>query len=237
LQKHAADLEASKTAIESFSYSISHDLRAPLRAIDGFSHVLAEKYEATLDDQGKRLLGVIRGSTKKMSQLIDDILAFSRVGRQEMGMTEFDMEALVRSVWAELEPMRVGRDVRLHVITPMPPAWGDPAMLRQTLVNLLANAVKFSSQRVGALIEVGACVAQGECIYHVRDNGAGFDQQYAHKLFGVFQRLHGMEEFEGTGIGLAIVKSIIVRHGGRVWAEGAVDQGATIYFSLPTKES
>ena len=235
LEEHAAELEASRKELESFSYSISHDLRVPLRAIDGYSGMLLKRYEATLDGEGKRLLKVIRDNTARMSQLIDDILALSRAGRQDMRFAECNMQDLVRAVWSELEPLRTGRDISFSVAS-LPPVWGDPVLLRQALGNLLANAIKFTGQRQAAAIEVLAAPAGGQCVYCVKDNGAGFDQAYADKLFGVFQRLHGADEFEGTGVGLAIVKSIVARHGGRVWAEGRVDQGASIYFALPIQE-
>jgi len=231
-------LEAVNKELEGFAYSVSHDLRVPLRAIDGFSRLVLKQSEDKLDDEGKRLLNVVRDNTKKMGQLIDDILAFSRAGRLEIKALETDMEALARDVWQEIEPSMTGRDVRLD-IKPLPKVQGDPAMLRQVWINLLGNAAKFTNSRATARIEVGGSLglaangAGNECTFYVKDNGVGFDQQYVEKLFGVFQRLHGVDEFEGTGIGLAIVKRIITRHGGRVWAEGKVNEGATIYFALP----
>jgi len=230
---------AERTAeLEGFAYSVSHDLRVPLRAIDGFSRLVLKRYEEKLDDEGKRLLNVVRDNTKKMGQLIDDILAFSRAGRLEIKTVEADMEALVREVWQDIESSMADREVRLD-IKPMPKARGDAAMLRQVWINLLGNAAKFTNSRTIARIEIGGSSGQAtngagsECTFYVKDNGVGFDQQYADKLFGVFQRLHGVEEFEGTGIGLAIVKRIVARHGGRVWAEGRVNEGATFYFALP----
>ena len=226
---------AERTAeLESFAYSVSHDLRVPLRAIDGFSRLVLTQYEERLDDEGKRLLNVVRNNTRRMGQLIDDILAFSRAGRLEIRAVQVDMEALVREVWQELQPSIAGRDVQLE-IKPLPKVQGDPAMLRQVWINLLGNAAKFTNLRTVANIEIGSAAESGECTYYVKDNGVGFDQQYIHKLFGVFQRLHGVDEFDGTGIGLAIVKRIITRHGGRVWAEGKVNEGATVYFTLPVK--
>ncbi len=224
---------AERTAeLESFAYSVSHDLRVPLRAIDGFSRLVLTQYEEKLDNEGKRLLNVVRDNTKRMGQLIDDILAFSRAGRLEMRASEADMEALAREVWQELEPSITGRDVRLDIKS-LPKVQGDSAMLRQVWANLLGNAVKFTNPRTTAHIEIGSSVEGNACTFYVKDNGVGFDQQYVHKLFGVFQRLHGIGEFEGTGIGLAIVKRIITRHGGHVWAEGKVDKGAAFYFALP----
>lgn len=230
-----AELEAANKELESFSYSVSHDLRTPLRAIDGFSRILLDDYTDKLDDEGKRLLKVVRDNTSRMGQLIDDILKFSRVGRLELGFCEVDMEKLAREVFEELRPDVADAKLQLE-IEPVLPASGDAAMMRQVWVNLLSNAIKFSRPRAAARIKVGSFKEGDETIYFVKDNGVGFDMRYADKLFGVFQRLHGVTEFEGTGIGLAIVKRIVTRHAGRVWAEGKVDEGATIYFALPNKE-
>ena len=232
LQQRAKALEDANKELESFSYSVSHDLRTPLRAIDGFSHILLEDYAGKLDAEGKRLLGVVRENTQRMGQLIDDILKFSRTGRLEMSLSEIDMEKMAREVVTELQPSVAGSPLQVE-IEHLPPVAGDSAMLRQVFVNLLSNAIKFSRTREVPKIQVGATAEDGETIYFVKDNGAGFDMQYADKLFGVFRRLHSEKEFEGTGIGLAIVKRIITRHGGRVWAEGKVNEGATIYFALP----
>jgi PAS domain S-box-containing protein len=228
-----SQLEVANQELEAFSYSVSHDLRAPLRAIDGFSHLLLENYAGKLDDEGKRLLGVVRENTSRMAQLIDDMLKFSRTGRVELTSSEINMEKMARDVFKELQPADV--DSKLQVeIEPLPPAYGDSAMMRQVFVNLLSNAIKFSRTSETPKIKVGGSVAGDEAIYYVKDNGVGFNMQYADKLFGVFQRLHTIKEFEGTGIGLAIVKRIVTRHGGRVWAEGKVNEGATIYFALPS---
>lgn len=232
--ERTGQLESANKELESFSYSVSHDLRTPLRAIDGFSHILLDDYGDKLDDEGKRLLGVVRDNTQKMGQLIEDILKFSRTGRVEISLAEIDMEKLAHEVFAEL-PAASGNSKLQLEIAHIPPVMGDRAMMRQVFVNLLSNAIKFSAHKDAAKIEVGGSVAQNEVIYFVKDNGAGFDMQYADKLFGVFQRLHGVDEFEGTGIGLAIVKRIVNRHGGRVWAEGKLNEGATIYFALPVK--
>jgi signal transduction histidine kinase len=232
LKQYSAQLEASNLELESFSYSVSHDLRVPLRAVDGFSRILLEEYNDKLDAEGQRLLKVVRDNTKKMAQLIDDILSFSRSGRIELVPAEVKMDDLVRDVMAELSPATAGRKVVLE-IKPMPPALADRSMMRRVLVNLLANAVKFTRPKAEAHIEIGAKTGTGETVYYVKDNGVGFDMKYVGKMFGMFLRLHGVEEFEGTGIGLAIVKRIITRHGGRVWAEGKVNEGATIYFTLP----
>jgi len=226
-------LEAANQEMEAFSYSVSHDLRTPLRAIDGFSRILLDDYTNKLDDEGRRLLNVVRDNTSRMGQLIDDILKFSRTGRLELTFSEIDMERLAREVAEELKPA----DDNLQLeIEPVPKAWGDRAMMRQVFINLLSNAIKFCQSSDVVRIKVGGSIEGDEVIYYVKDNGAGFDMQYVNKLFGVFQRLHSMTEFEGTGIGLAIVKRIITRHGGRVWAEGKVGEGATIYFALPKKE-
>ncbi len=228
-----ADLVDANKELESFSYSVSHDLRSPLRAIDGFSQILLEDYADKLDKEGKRLLGVVRENTSRMGQLIDDILKFSRTGRTELVFSEIDMEKLAHEVLQELQPA----DSKVQAeIEPIPPASGDRAMLHQVFVNLLSNAIKFTRLNEHAVIKVGGSIKGDEAVYFVRDNGAGFDMQYADKLFGVFQRLHGVSEFEGTGIGLAIVKRIVNRHGGRVWAEGKVNEGATIYFSIPVPD-
>jgi signal transduction histidine kinase len=231
-QQYAAELETANRELEGFSYSVSHDLRAPLRAIDGFSRILLEDYRERLDDEGRRLLDVVRASTQKMAQLIDDILEFSRMGRRELVAAELDMEAVARSVLQELEPSWAGRDLRVELAR-LPPARGDGPLLHQVWANLLGNAVKFTRPKAGAAVELGGRVEARENVYYVKDNGVGFDMRYADKLFGVFQRLHGPQEFEGTGIGLAIVKRIVARHGGRVWAEGKVNEGATFYFALP----
>jgi PAS domain S-box-containing protein len=235
LQLRAKALEGANQELESFSYSVSHDLRTPLRAIDGFSHILLEDYADKLDDEGKRLLNIVRDNTSRMGQLIDDILKFSRTGRLELSFTEINMEKLAHEVFEELQPSDTDSKLQLEV-EPIPPVTGDSAMMRQVFVNLLSNAIKFSRPRETARIKVGGSIEGNEAIYYVKDNGVGFDMQYVDKLFGVFQRLHGVTEFEGTGIGLAIVKRIITRHGGRVWAEGKVNEDATIYFALPTKE-
>ncbi len=237
VEERTEQLKTAVKDLEGFSYSVSHDLRTPLRAIDGFSRILLDEYSGTLDDEGKRLLAVIRENTRRMGQLIDDILQFSRTGRLEITLSDIDMEGLVREVYEELKSSFAGTGQVEIEIAPLPPLRGDRAMMRRVFVNLLSNALKFSRDRDPARISVGADRTDEGIVYHVKDNGVGFDMRYADKLFGVFQRLHGEIEFEGTGIGLAIVKRIVSRHGGRVWAESAVGQGATLYFSIPEKES
>lgn len=232
IQERTEELDALNQELEAFTFTVSHDLRAPLRAIDGFSRVLLQKHAQSLDDEGRRLLTVVRANTQKMGQLIDDLLAFARLGRQHMSPRPVDMRELADGVVRELTADLGQRDVRLS-IGALPPAYGDPALLRQVFVNLLSNAMKFTRPRSTAAIEVGAETGGVEVTYYVRDNGVGFDQRYAPKMFGVFERLHTAEEFEGTGVGLAIVELIVRRHGGRVWAEGAIDQGTTISFTLP----
>jgi len=227
-----AELEAANKELEAFSYSVSHDLRTPLRAIDGFSRMLLEDYGSELDDEGKRLLNVVRDNTGRMSRLIDDILHFSRTGRAGMSFSEIDMEGMARAVIDELKPLVAGR--KLHIsLGQLPGAQGDRAMLHQVFENLLSNAIKFTGRNEDAHIDIGGRIESGRAVYYVKDDGAGFDMQYADKLFGVFQRLHSVEEFKGTGIGLAIAKRIIVRHGGTIWAESEVGKGATFYFSIP----
>lgn len=232
VHSRTAELEAANKELEAFAYSVSHDLRAPLRAIDGFSRKVVMDYGGKLDDEGRRQLQVVRDNAKGMGKLIDDLLAFSRMGRREMALQPLDMDAMVRGVADELHAAEPQRAIEF-AFSPLPLAWGDAAMLRQVWVNLLANAVKFSHQRQVAHIEIGGRTETGETIYWVKDDGAGFDMQYAGKLFGVFQRLHRQDEFEGTGVGLAIVQRILHRHNGRIWGEGKPDAGATFWFALP----
>jgi len=233
-------LEGTNAELESFSYSVSHDLRAPLRAIHGFARILLEDHKAKLDPEAQRLLGVIDQNTRRMGQLIDDLLAFSRLGRQGITAGRVDMKELARTVADEVQRVEAEAERKgsLEIrIDPLPVARGDRALVRQVISNLLQNAVKFSRGRDNARVEVGSRPDGGLTVYFVKDNGAGFDPRYSDKLFGVFQRLHSAEQFEGTGVGLAIVKRIVQRHGGRVWAEGQVDQGATFYFTLPGEEN
>jgi len=222
--------------LESFSYSVSHDLRAPLRAMDGFVKMLEEEYSASFDEEGKRMLAVIHTNAKQMGKLIDDLLAFSRLGRQEIKKAPVAMEALVRSVEGDLQPSGSDRGADIR-IGDLPDAHADASMIQLVWTNLLSNALKFSRSREKARIEIGGRVEGDHVVYFIRDNGVGFDMKYVDKLFNVFQRLHAVKDFEGTGIGLANVKRIVERHGGEVRAEGVVDEGAAFYFTLPTSGS
>jgi len=228
-------LEASNKELESFSYSVSHDLRAPLRAISGFSAAVLEDYEKVVGEEGKRYLRLIAENAHKMGRLIDDLLNFSRLGRKQLVKSEIDISALARRVAAELSADAAGRAIEFN-ISDMPAARGDKAMIEQVVVNLLSNAVKFTRGREVAVVDFGCYNNKGETVFYVKDNGVGFDMRYVDKLFGVFQRLHSVDEFEGTGVGLALVNRIITRHGGRAWAEGEVGKGATFYFTLPDNQ-
>jgi signal transduction histidine kinase len=230
-----AQLEAANKELEAFAYSVSHDLRAPLRHIDGFLMLLQKKIETTLDEQGRDYMDTISNAAQKMGLLIDDLLTFSRMGRHAISLRQVALGPLARDVIRELEPDAVGRSIAWH-IGDLPPVEGDASMLRMVLDNLIANAIKFTRPREKARIEIGSLPDRDtETVIYVRDNGVGFDMAFTDKLFGVFQRLHRAEEFEGTGIGLANVRRIIARHGGRVWAEGKPDQGATFFFSVPNR--
>lgn len=233
LVSKAEQLTASNRELESFSYSVSHDLRAPLRAVDGFAQMLEEDYVAQLDAEGMRYLSVIRGNIKRLGALIDDLLEFSRLGRLPVSAEEINVESLVREVVAEaLDGCPTAPRVEFG---PLPPARGDRALLRQVWTNLITNAIKYSGKAAEPRIEVCGRQDAAENIYWVRDNGVGFNMQYADKLFGVFQRLHRADEFSGTGVGLAIVQRVVARHGGRVWADGKVNDGAIFFFSIPVQ--
>jgi PAS domain S-box-containing protein len=236
LRRKSTHLEAANKELESFAYSVSHDLRAPLRAIDGYSRMLLRDAGGKLDKDAQYRFQVIRDNVRKMGQLIDDLLAFSRLGRAAMSPSLLDMGEMISEVWDELCGINPGRHLELRRGL-LPAVFGDRTLIKQCLVNLLSNAVKFTREREPAIIEISGGRDGNEIQYCVKDNGAGFDMRYYDKLFGVFQRLHGENEFEGTGVGLAIVHRIIHRHGGRVWAEGEVDRGATFYFRLPAADN
>lgn len=231
LAQRSVDLTAANKELEAFSYSVSHDLRAPLRAINGFSGLLLKEYAPQLPPEAQRYLGLVRSNAQQMGQLVDDLLAFSRLGRQPLNKHTVAPADLVQAVLTTLRSDLNGRRVEITV-EDLPPCQADPALLTQVFANLLANAYKFTAPREVACITVGGCTHEQEQRYFVRDNGVGFDMRYAHKLFGVFQRLHRAEEYAGTGVGLATVQRIIHRHGGRIWAEAALDQGATFWFTL-----
>lgn len=235
VNERTAQLTAANQELESFSYSVSHDLRAPLRHMDGFAELLKKNQHDRLDEKGRRHLQIISDAARKMGALIDDLLVFSRMGRQEMQRDLVNMNELVKDSIAQYEPDCADRKIEWN-ISPLPDVQGDCAMLKQVWLNLISNALKYSRTRDVSRIEIGCGVRPAEFIFHVRDNGVGFDMRYADKLFGVFQRLHREDEFEGTGVGLANIRRIIVRHGGRTWAESAPDQGATFYFSIPTHD-
>lgn len=232
LVKKTQELETANKELESFSYSVSHDLRAPLRSIDGFSKILAEDYEQTLDNEGKRLLAIISDNSKQMAELIDDLLAFSRVSRKEIEKTTFNMSELINSIVMEFT--RLGENQQANIkVHPLNHIKGDMAMLRQLWVNLISNALKFSQNSHPPTIEIGQFYKNGIYTYYIKDNGVGFDMRYAHKVFGVFQRLHRKEEFPGTGVGLAIVHRIVTKSKGKIWVESEPGAGTRFYFTLP----
>jgi two-component system sensor histidine kinase/response regulator len=232
VRERTSELEMANRELEAFSYSVSHDLRAPLRHIDGFTDILIEKYAAEMPAEAQRLLGVVIGQARQMDQLIENLLRFSRLSQQPLTRESINVAELFREVLDELQAEHAGRNVEIR-LGELPDCHGDRSLLRQVVVNLLSNAFKFTRQRENALVEIGYRLEGRERVYFVRDNGAGFDMQFARRLFGVFQRLHSASEYEGTGVGLSIVQRIIIRHGGRIWAEAAVNQGATFYFTLP----
>jgi signal transduction histidine kinase len=228
--ERTAQLEAVNKELEAFSYSVSHDLRAPLRGIGGYAQMLEEDYFALFDENGKRMLKLVQESSRLMGRLIDDLLAFSKLGRKEILKSKISMTELAEMVVEEIKTTRTVGEIRIHALHG---AWGDRSLIKQVLYNYISNAVKYSSKVERPKIEIKSVLFGNEIIYSVIDNGAGFDMTYLHKLFRVFQRLHTVEQFEGTGVGLAIVGRIVGKHGGRTWAEGAVDKGATFFFSLP----
>jgi signal transduction histidine kinase len=234
--ERTAQLEASNKELEAFAYSVSHDLRAPLRAIDGFSRILQQEYAQKLDEEGKRLLGIIRGSTNKMDHLITDLLALSRVSRSQLNYSPIDMTTLVHSIYHEIATAEVLQKF-VFKMTELPRVTGDPTLMRQLWTNLISNAIKFTLPKKECIIEISGNIKDGICTYSIRDSGVGFNPRYSDKLFGLFQRLHKESEFEGTGVGLAIVQRVVHRHGGQVWAEGEVGNGATFYFTIPQRQA
>ncbi|MEI6152671.1 MAG: ATP-binding protein, partial [Deltaproteobacteria bacterium] len=229
-----AQLEAANKELETFSYSVSHDLKTPLIAIEGFSRILVEKYSRHLDPKGQRFLGIINKSTKRMSELIEDLHSFFSVGRKTLKFSAINMEKMVNDIVTDFKTI-LPDDIFSIELDTLPTAYGDRSMIRQVLVNLFSNAVKYSKPKGAAAITVEGWTEAGKSIYRVKDKGIGFSMEHADKIFEVLERLHDPDEFEGTGIGLAIVKRIIHKHGGDVWAEGAVNEGATFCFSLPGK--
>ncbi len=226
-----AQLQDANKELESFSYSVSHDLKAPLRAIDGFMSILEQDHSGQLDDEGKRIMGVIKKYITTMNKLIDDMLNFSQLAHSDISSEEIDMAGLAKAVWDDMKSYYTGREIEV-IINNLPAAKGDPVMIRQVFTNLISNAVKFSAGKNIARIEIGGEKIEDYNRYYVKDNGVGFDMKYAGRLFGVFQRLHSADDFEGTGVGLAIVQRIVNRHGGKVWAESKPGEGAKFYFTL-----
>jgi light-regulated signal transduction histidine kinase (bacteriophytochrome) len=226
------ELESANKELDAFASSVSHDLRAPLRAINGFATILLQDYASRLDSEGQAHLDRISGAARRMDLLIDDLLRFSRLGRQPFRSERFSTEGLVREVLGELAREYEGRRVDVSVST-LPEMVGDRSLIKQVFVNLLSNGFKFTRERALATIAVEAVVGESETTFSVRDNGAGFDMQHASKLFGTFQRLHSQDQFEGTGVGLSLAQRIVARHGGRIWAEAEVDKGATFFFTIP----
>jgi len=226
------EMEIANKELEAFSYSVSHDLRAPLRSIHGYMTIFADEYAAQLDDEGKRLVNIIIRNGQRMGQLIDDLLEFSHLGRKEIMRSMISMEDIVKAVWDEQRRGGDNRNVELQ-LHPLPKAIADSNTMRQVWFNLISNAIKYTGHKDKAVIEIGSLTKDDRTVYYVKDNGAGFDMQYYNKLFGVFQRLHSVKDFDGTGVGLAIVQRIIAKHGGTIWAEAKPNNGATFYFSLP----
>ena len=232
-QKRGDELQAAVEELDAFSYSVSHDLRTPLRAIDGFSRILLKHHAAQLAQEPREYLQAVRDNTLQMGHLVDDLLAFARINRKQINKQLVQTKPLVEQVVSEIARQAEGRSVKVSV-GELPPVMGDAALLKQVFVNLIDNAFKYTRHSASATVEIGTCDVGGEQAFFVRDNGVGFDMNYADRLFGVFQRLHRAEDFEGTGVGLAIVQRIIHRHGGRVWADAALDKGATFYFTMET---
>jgi PAS domain S-box-containing protein len=234
VSERTAQLEEANRELEAFSYSVSHDLRAPLRAIHGFTHILIEDYHSKLDEEGKRVCAIIQENAMQMGQLVDNLLKFSQLNRVGIQFSLIDMKNLGDTVYTELTTPEQRQNIDFQ-IEPLHPAWGDQTLIRQVWTNLISNALKFSTQRPNVKIDISSYEQKNYIVYCIQDNGAGFDMKYMDKLFGVFQRLHSVREFEGNGVGLAIVQRIIHRHGGKVWAEGEINKGASFYFSLPAR--
>jgi light-regulated signal transduction histidine kinase (bacteriophytochrome) len=230
--ERTSQLESVNKELESFSYSVSHDLRAPIRAINAYTKILVEDYSGKFDMEGTKVLHSIIRNSNKMGELIDDLLAFSKLGRKQVTVSEINMTALVNQVREELI-FDDGEKIPEFSVGLLPPAKGDQSLVKQVWINLISNAIKYSKYNSKIHIGIGASEKDNQVVYYVKDDGAGFDMQYYDKLFGVFQRLHSQEEFEGTGIGLAIVQKIVHRHNGKVWAESTLNEGACFYFSLP----
>jgi light-regulated signal transduction histidine kinase (bacteriophytochrome) len=231
VKQRTEQLEAANNELETFSYSVSHDLKAPLRAIEGFTKIILEEHSNNFDDEAKRMFNIVVSNTSRMSQLIEDLLEFSRITRIHMNKVNIDMMKLVENVFTELKNLENGRDITLSLDN-LSSADGDPSMIRQVWINLISNAIKFTRPVKSAIIKIGNEIDNGSKIYFIKDNGVGFDMKYSHNLFGVFQRLHKYKDFEGTGVGLALVERIIKRHGGKVWADAKLNEGASFYFTL-----
>jgi len=236
VRERTAELQATNTELEAFTYSVSHDLRSPLRHIDGFSKLLLEEYSADLPEDARRHLSRIRDATRRMGMMVDDLLNLTRLGRKELSMQLTGLSSLLEEAIGDLQPEMAGREIEWR-IGKLPFVECDPALVKQVFADLLSNALKFTRPQEHAVIEVGETTQDGRAVIFVRDNGVGFNMKYVDKLFGVFQRLHRPEDFEGTGIGLATVQRIVHKHGGRVWAEGELNKGATFYFTLEAVES
>jgi signal transduction histidine kinase len=234
IEQRTADLEIANNELEAFSYSVSHDLRAPLRSINGFARILEEDYGNLLDEQGRKTLGTIMRNGERMGQLIDDLLAFSRLGKQSVTRVKLDMNLIASSTSDDLKIQYTG-EKEIHIDS-LPPVYGDSSMIKQVMYNLISNALKYSMKKEKAIVRIGAYQEEFGTTFFVQDNGAGFDMQYYDKLFGVFQRLHDAREFEGTGVGLALVHRIVTKHGGKIWAEGKENEGAIFYFTIPSLE-
>jgi signal transduction histidine kinase len=233
--ERTSKLELANKELESFSYSVSHDLRAPIRAINGYTKILEEDYHDKFDEDGLTVLASIITNSKKMGHLIDDLLAFSKLGRKSISGSEINMQEMVTTLCDEITKENLDRKIEF-TIHPLTPIYGDPSLIHQVWINLISNSVKFSKYKPTTIIEIGCYQKDDQTVYFVKDHGAGFDMKYYDKLFGVFQRLHGQEEFEGTGIGLAIVQKIVTRHNGLVWGDAVINEGASFYFSLPNEK-